>query len=1170
MKKKKLLYIAGGVGAVLAITLLVVPPFLLSSDWLRSLILHNVNKGMPGELSAQHCSIGWQQGAVCSGVLYNDTTQGIQLDVTELRLNRGLWSLLNKPEDLGELVFNEPKLLLTVKAPAAKSPPPARANQVTPTISGQPVEKAGAQESSKSFLSKMKGRLLIHNAAIRVAQGKEPAKLFLSNGALQADISANQVTFDLTASSGQQGKAEARGTAKLTELVHGDLAGADMQLQLTHVQAQPFLALNPGVQGLPQGNGTLSADIKVIGAADGSLTVSGPASLTEVDLSGGVLGTDHPRFSQLAVDLEAQQENNDWQLPSLKAVSDFGSLNLQSTKSGGGFQASGEGKIDLALLLAQFPHLLKIRDDLRLDRGELTITAHLAKDGDQLHISADAAVDSLAGRQNGGDFAWDSPLSVHLVGSLANQAPEVESLRLSAPFLDLEGRGNLQQFSLDGKADVDAAMREVNRIFRFDWDAGGKVQVQVQLAKDGNEHYQIDAKADIADSRLSHKGKEILPPCTTSFSGKLSTPGHIPESGKNAAELTFNLSSWPGTISGTLDGLYRKNGKISSGYQVQAKLMLGRFVELLHKFEAINPELSLAGDLDLNASGYTEDNRVVLRDVDSRIKDFILYRNGKVIRDPDLRLSTLRSEDGQTEQVRPLIKADSRSSFFADGGGCSLLDPTAHRLILRDLEFASGFADFKLHLLSLDDWQHKPMPALRTLQVQGESQLEKLADLLRQVEVIPPEQKLGGAATFAIDLAEQSSIPGSAASAGSSGTVAIDLDRFFYGKEGNILAAKEKVEFRSRLHGDLAAGDIYFTNFDLQSYPLSMQSSGRLELTGQTPNLSLEGVATPDFAAVVAVLNGMYPLDISAAGRKKEKFTFYYPLTGKRQAELKFAARFHADSFVKSGIKISDLSADTGMKEGVMSTAFQGILNGGTVQLSPKIDYTQDPPLLSLPKPEQILTKVGLADTLTNGLLKSIHPLLGALARPAGIISLKAERFSMPIGAKGIEKADFNLHFDLASVVLEPTSALAGILDIAGLGGHPLNLKEKTLNCEGRKGRISCSPIKITVAGSEMTLSGSAGFDGSLDYVVEVPVTKNLVGKKGYELLKGATLKVPIKGTKDRPVYNPEALMQAASDLLGQAAGHAAKKAVQEQVEKIVPKEVLPALPGLLDGFLGR
>ncbi|MCW5214831.1 hypothetical protein VU13_06000, partial [Desulfobulbus sp. US5] len=64
------------------------------------------------------------------------------------------------------------------------------------------------------------------------------------------------------------------------------------------------------------------------------------------------------------------------------------------------------------------------------------------------------------------------------------------------------------------------------------------------------------------------------------------------------------------------------------------------------------------------------------------------------------------------------------------------------------------------------------------------------------------------------------------------------------------------------------------------------------------------------------------------------------------------------------------------------------------------------------------------------------------------------------------------------------------------------------------------------------------------------------------ELLKGTTLKVPVKGTRDKPVYSREALMQASSGLLKQAAGQATKNILREQVDKVVPD--------LLDGLFGK
>ncbi|WP_417909759.1 hypothetical protein [Candidatus Electronema sp. PJ] len=1170
---KKLLIAAGtGIGVLVAAVLLA--PTLLSSNWVRNMALTRLNKSIPGKLAAESCTIGWQQGLECAKVHYADPKQGFQLEIAELRSSQALWPLITAPEELGEITLNEPTLLFTLKPepPAAAPASQAKVEQGAsgPAAPGLQAKKAAPKEAEDSFLEKMRGKLTIHKMLVKVSQAGQSPQVLLRNGSLKAETAAGELKFDLLADTAEEGTAAFSGSTKLNELTKGSLKAADFQLKLNEVQTKPFLALKPGEKGLPQGSGKLSAEISLKGGPDGGLAISGPMSLIEVDLTGGALGLDHPRFSQLTLTLDMRQQDKGWQFPSLKLVSDFGNLNFQCTYSGDNLQGSGKGQVDLSLLLAQFPHLLKVRDDLRLDRGELNLSVELVKEGGRLQVAVDAAADSLAGRQNSESFSWEYPLSLHVVGSVVNQEPEVESLALTAPFLNLEGKGNLKQFSLAGEADLDQTMREVNRIFRSGWDAGGKLQLQLQLAHSGNDRYQAAAEVGIADFRLSRQGKEILPPHKASFSGKLNAPGKFPESSQEAAELTFDLASLAGTVSGSFEGIYRKNGKLSTGYQVQVKLLLAQLVELLHKFEALDQETSLAGTLNLHTSGYTEDSRVVLRELDSQIKDFILYQQGKVFREPELHLRAVPTEatPAADKAVRPLIEADSRAAFFADGGGHSLIDPVSHRLILRDLEFTSSFAEIKLQQLALEDWQHKPMPVLKNVQISGKSDLAKLTVLLQQLGKLTPDKKLGGAATFTIELAGQPD------GKGNNGTVEIDLDRFMYGKEGSLLAARDKTEFRSKLHGDLAAGDIYFTTFDLLSPPLAVQSSGKLELAGKNPHLTLEGMATPDLADLVAVINGMYPLGISAEGKQKEKFSLYYPLTAtKQQVDLRFAGKVHADTFAKSGIEISDLSAETAMQKGIMNAALKGSLNGGKVQFTPTIDYTHNPPLLTLAAPEQILDHVGLAETLADGLLKHFHPLLGALARPAGIISVRAERLSLPVGGKGLDQADFQLRFDLASVVLEPVSALAGILDMAGLAGQQLQLKEKSLTCEGKKGRVSCSPIKITIAESEMVMSGSAGFDGSLDYVLEVPVTKNLVGKKGYELLKGARLKVPIKGTKEKPVYNPEALMRAASDLVSQAAGQAAKQVLQEQVKKVVPKElekVVPNLPGLIDGLFGR
>jgi hypothetical protein len=310
----------------------------------------------------------------------------------------------------------------------------------------------------------------------------------------------------------------------------------------------------------------------------------------------------------------------------------------------------------------------------------------------------------------------------------------------------------------------------------------------------------------------------------------------------------------------------------------------------------------------------------------------------------------------------------------------------------------------------------------------------------------------------------------------------------------------------------------------------------------------------------------MYPLGIEATGKKKEKFSLYYPLTAEEKEnakiDLRFATKIYADSFSQSGIDISKLTLDTDMKEGVMAGVIKGTLNGGWLQFSPRIDYTRQPPLLTMAEGEQVLTDVQLEEALTEKVLKGIHPIFGALANAEGIINVRLDRFSLPLDEKGMEKIDFKVHLDLKAVALEAKGALNSILDMAGYVDRSLTLKNKELTCESVQGQVSCTPIKVTIADSEMVISGSAGIDGSLNYIVEVPVTQRLLGKKGYELLKGTTLKIPIRGTKEKPAYSREAMMDASSELLKQAAGQATRSILREQVDKVVPN--------LLNGLLGQ
>ncbi|RWX46277.1 hypothetical protein VT98_12882 [Candidatus Electrothrix communis] len=214
-------------------------------------------------------------------------------------------------------------------------------------------------------------------------------------------------------------------------------------------------------------------------------------------------------------------------------------------------------------------------------------------------------------------------------------------------------------------------MQEISRIIQFDWDAGGRLKLDVETTKDDEDRYTIQAKVDIADYQFSMKNKKVLPVHQFRFNGKLVAPGHFPEAKAEAADLTFDLSSWAGELKGSLTGVYRDQGQVMAHYQLDSDVLMARVTELLHRFNALEQETSIGGDMKLRTSGYTEKDKLVVSTLDSRIKKFILYRQGKILQDSDFALFTTKPEPTPNveEAVRPLEKADSKDAFFSRVGG---------------------------------------------------------------------------------------------------------------------------------------------------------------------------------------------------------------------------------------------------------------------------------------------------------------------------------------------------------------------------------------------------------------------------------------------------------------------------------------------------------------------
>lgn len=246
------------------------------------------------------------------------------------------------------------------------------------------------------------------------------------------------------------------------------------------------------------------------------------------------------------------------------------------------------------------------------------------------------------------------------------------------------------------------------------------------------------------------------------------------------------------------------------------------------------------------------------------------------------------------------------------------------------------------------------------------------------------------------------------------------------------------------------------------------------------------------------------------------------------------------------------------LRDSVASLNLDTRVNGGKLRLAPMIDVRGNPMVLVLPERSEVLNGVALTEELASELLGRIHPFFQGCAVVGGTVGLTVDRCAVPLESNLVNKAAVEARVMVRDVELVPGGMLGMLLERLKLGDKHVRIKEREFTAALRNGRILTSPLEIEAGDYALTLSGSVGVDGTLDYSAEVPLTRELVGRDGYRLLQGKTLRIPVSGTAKKPTIVWKALEDSLAQLAVAAATEAAQQRVQEEAGKL--------LQNLMDG----
>ncbi|GBE12145.1 hypothetical protein BMS3Bbin14_00651 [bacterium BMS3Bbin14] len=1138
---------------VLVLAFIVLLPPVLSSNFARRLILARLNERIPGELIVKSWLVGWSQGVLCRNITYRNPDLGIRVTIPKITCSHGLLELVTAPKNLGFITVDSPVVEITPRLKSGLKSGPAKNGF---SRSRRESRKGKEKETGLSPWEGMVAELLVKDGQVNASSAGGKITGLAQHLELHSFLSGGVITFDLKFGAGdKKGKVEAQGSLNLPvrQGTSPETLLAKVDVKIADLQLKEILATAASRGDLPTGQGILNADFHLKAAGTRDFQVQGKAGLAALQLSGGFLGQDQPVLHnvQLALDCD-RKAGRGWHLTRLDLDSDLASLHAAGEYGTVHKQLTGRAKVNLPVLFDLFPHLLRVRKDGQLKSGTLDLDVTLAQVGQAVKLTARARADQLGGVFHGRSFVWNKPVSLWLNGEKNGRGMRISRLDLEAPFIHARGRGNLSSFSLVASADLRQAFKEIKKFFVFQWSGGGILDLKATSVLQDDHRYRIDTNFTISKCILFHSGQLVLPPHQLSFTSRVLVPRSFPWQQDSPLDVQLTASSWPGKITLTAGGLQRRAGSFSSRYTVDAKLDLERVADLLQTFGILHRDTTMAGNLRLQASGFFDRGTLAVRELDGKIADFILNRPGLAYHDQNIRLRINRpAAKGQPPVfVHGLAVSKNRTEFFRTGAGNTAVVFPDHSLFLRNVQVKAALGKMTVKELALTDWQ-RPLEILRS-GIKMDVDLKRLAKLLHGMGKLSPSTGLRGSAHLVFDV----SGPGPGGQRLSS---KLQLRNFSLLRRKKKLYSDRNISAAVEMQGRLFTGNAVIKTVALHSGALDLEATGSIEGTKGKRLLKAQGKLTPDLKRVASILHNRFGLDLAMTGRKTEAFILQYPLD-EEGAELKkhfeFFTKLYAGHVGYMGLDLSDLDMPVYMEKGVLHMDFTGQVNGGTLDLAPELTLTSEPAVLTVPRNSRILTNVRLQKSLVK-LLGRVHPLFGLLATPSGQLDVRLNSFSWPLVHQGGRKAAFSVVFDVSRVKLNSSPLLREVLSGFGREDDRLRLGDKEMTCYGSNGRITCSPVHILVAGSEMLLTGSVGMDQSLQYILQVPLTPGLVGREAYRVLKGTMVRVPIRGTIGHPAFDRNMVVDTVRDLVQHAAG----RVINQQLEKVLP-DLLPGVFG--------
>ena len=1092
---------------------LVFLPAILSSDMLKPRLLQEINQHLAGQLHIEEWTFRWFSGINAKGITYDHRQENLLVKVAELKGYRGLVHLITNASNLGGVEVVKPQVVFYL------------------TDKRQSDSSEKIESPQPAGLPAFSGILKITDGSILTVKPDRSEHVVVKDLDLFLDISdiEQPIAYRVFLTSGDTiGRFAGEGTMTLApdDPLNLNAIKSNAKLKITNWEIEDALAIAASRGDYPSGKGRLNAELTLRGSSSENLDIKGHAAINKLQLWGGPLGLDRPAVSQIDIQLDGTIIQSTLSLKQLRFQSSLASGSATGNFSNQGQKRlKGTADINLAEIFTQLPHTLKLREDTKLSRGNLVLSADVKSADGVTAFDSTARIDQITGVSKGKKLTWNKPISVKARGERNAQGIRLDNLSLRSSFLNADGQGDLSDMRITLSADLAAALRELKKFIDIkEWDGSGKLFAKLQVKETSPQINTAALDLDTRDLALSRNGRPILP--KQDVKADLST---TIQKGKDLAgsefrqpNLTVESSMARGKFSASRFKLNAGgNLPIADNLSIDGNFNLQQISDLLRNFNKLPKDTRLAGTAHIQASGSMDGQTLVLQSTRIAARNF-KYRDGQ---------KTLH-EDRLTLQIKGKLNFKNKSAFLAP------------------VNINASPGTITIPELTIRDWSNfrKDMKT----QAKAELDLAKLTSAYGDFIQLPEKTRISGKGKFELDV-DFSSPKAQFLK------VDADLSPFQLTSETLPPISEDHVKLKADLKRSPDGKTLSIENIQLNSTPLSLSAAGKLDQAGKKKTLDARGNFNLDLKMLSPYLKKIAGPQITISGKSDSPFKLKMISRGSRWMDslrnTDFTGAIHADAIDAFGLVISATEVPIRVANETATAKLEATANGGQLKLQPTIDLRKQPYILSLPQKSYVLKDVEITDAMAERLLALIHPLFKGSTKAEGQIDLYMNHFDWPLAKQNRNDASFAGTLSLRGVRINSTNLLSGLLSLISMGGSQLEIDNLDVEFVARNGRIKTSPIRFEIGGYPVELNGSVGFDKSIDYIATLPITPALVGNDAFGFLEGATIDVPIRGTSSDPNFNEAVMQKATESLVQQALQKGLQKGLQGIFEKMFEKK---------------